>query len=70
MHKLAETAYRNFAVAIGDCHFERTVCELFRPADQVSLYLFADGKIFQWLQKDNYSLDLFLDFLSGDNYVS
>ena len=46
MHRVAEIAYRNFAVAIGDCHFERVVCDVFRPPDQVTLYLFTDGKIF------------------------
>ena len=48
MHKLAEIAHRNFAVAVGDCHFERAVCAVFRPSDQIVLYLFTGGKIFQW----------------------
>ena len=70
LHKLAKTVYRNFAVSIGDCHFERRVCEVFRPANFPVLYLFNDGKLFRWTQRDEYTLEMFLDYLSGDNYVA
>ena len=69
LHKVTKTVYRNFAVSIVDCHFERAVCDVFRPPHTPILFLFNDGKIFRWTQKDEYTFDMILDYLSGDNYI-
>ncbi len=33
------------------------------------MYLFNDGKVYRWTLRDDSTLEKFLDFLSGDNYV-
>ena len=48
LHILTKTVYRNFAVAITDCHFERHICMHFKPSHHPALYLFVDGKLVRW----------------------
>ena len=69
LHRLTETVYRNFAVAIGDCHFERSICNHLRAPHHPVLYLFVDGKLVRWTTRDEFTLEKFLDFLSSDNYI-
>ena len=38
--KLADTTFRQFTLALGDCHFERAVCLQIRPQIFPALYLF------------------------------
>ena len=66
---MTKTVYRNFAVAVADCHFEKEICHHFRPPHHPVLYLFTDGKLVRWTTKDEFTLEKFLDFLSGDNYI-
>jgi len=66
--RLADTVHRQFTLALGDCHFERDVCNLFKPKNIPVLYLFKANKIYE-LSGANANYESLLDFLSSDNYL-
>ena len=70
--KLAEVTHRNFEIAIADCQFERAVCDTFSNGERMdlpTLFLFKEGKIWTYAgQRTEFTKEIFLDYLSGDNY--
>jgi hypothetical protein len=58
-------------VGVVDCHFERQVCDIFRPKQFPFILLFKNDKIYEYNNLKNMNAitkqDL-LDFLSGDLY--
>ena len=66
--RLADTVHRQFTLALGDCHFERDVCSLFKPKNIPVLFLFKANKIYE-LSATDATYESLLDFLSSDNYL-
>lgn len=71
--KLAAVAHKQFEIAISDCQFERRVCSMFEGGqtrlEYPALLLFKEDKIWQYAGKRiEFSKELFLDYLSGENF--
>lgn len=63
--------HRQYTVGVIDCHFERLVCDLFRPKVFPFILLIKNDKVYEYNNLkaiDMITKQDLLDFLSGDLY--
>lgn len=69
LNALDQVVSRQTTIAIGDCQFERAVCDMFRPRGD-SIYLFKADKVYEYASmKSTVSKADLLEYLSGDNHI-
>lgn len=67
----ADTVNRQYTVGVIDCHFERLVCDLFRPKVFPFILLIKNDKVYEYNNlkaMNSITKQDLLDFLSGDLY--